>query len=262
MAIKQESKIITVILAVLIILFVISASISVPILFRSFYYAHIDWLDIPENTGYAEEEIRIAYDEMMDYCMGKTDNFNTGKLSWTEEGREHFYDCSVLFSLDLALLVFSAVWIIAFLIFMAVGLQQMKFGSDPPTIGREKGGRARISGSAGVKKYLPARILGRGPMFISGSVMIIVFAVLGVIAAMDFDGFFVKFHHAFFPGKDNWIFDPAKDEIIKILPEEFFRNCGILIVSLIVIASVVLIIADIFLKKSRIRKMKTQNAQK
>lgn len=244
MTMNSNSKLMTVALTVLITLFVISGAIGIPILCRPFYYAHIHWLDIPEQTGYTEEEIRTAFDEMMDYCMGKTDDFSTGKLAWTEEGRDHFYDCSMLFSLDLALMVFSGVWIAACCIFIFVGMQQLRYTSAPPKIGMERGGRAKVDGSNGAKRYIPARLLGRGPMFWSGIIMIAVFAILGIIAAVDFDGFFVKFHHAFFPGKDNWIFDPAKDEIIKILPEEFFRNCAILIVAIILVASIALIVAD------------------
>ena len=50
-----------------------------------------------------------------------------------------------------------------------------------------------------------------------------------VLAALDFDRAFVVFHSLFFPGKTNWVFDWYHDPIIRVLPQEFFRNCAILI---------------------------------
>lgn len=47
------------------------------------------------------------------------------------------------------------------------------------------------------------------------------------IAALDFDQFFVTFHQIFFRNQD-WLFDPAQDPIILVLPEEFFMHCFIL----------------------------------
>lgn len=38
----------------------------------------------------------------------------------------------------------------------------------------------------------------------------------------NFDQFFIEFHHILFRNS-NWIFDPAKDPIINVLPEEFFQ---------------------------------------
>ena len=53
--------------------------------------------------------------------------------------------------------------------------------------------------------------------------------LVGALAATDFDRAFTVFHGIFFPGKDNWLFDPATDPVIVLLPEEFFRNCAIAI---------------------------------
>ncbi|MRL86795.1 TIGR01906 family membrane protein [Lactococcus lactis subsp. cremoris] len=47
---------------------------------------------------------------------------------------------------------------------------------------------------------------------------------IGVIAwLIDFDRFFVAFHEVLF--RDNsWLFDPATDPIISVLPEQFFMH--------------------------------------
>lgn len=47
--------------------------------------------------------------------------------------------------------------------------------------------------------------------------------LLAVLALMGFDQFFVTFHEILFRNSD-WIFDPAKDPIITVLPEEFFAH--------------------------------------
>jgi len=66
-------------------------------------------------------------------------------------------------------------------------------------------------------------------------------AIIGGLVALDFDRAFEIFHKLFFPGKDNWLFDPLKDEIINILPEEYFRNCAIAIGALVLILCIVCI---------------------
>ena len=202
----------TVLLTVAIILVMLSASIAAPILCRPFYYAHIHALDLPEKTAYTEEEIREAYDEMLDFCLFDTE-FRTGILPWSEAGKAHFADCAELFRLDCRILAGSM------LVLLLCGILYRR----------------------GIR---PVAILGRGPLFWSGGLPLVLFAVIGGLAAMDFDRAFVLFHSLFFPGKSNWIFDPETDGIITILPEAFFRNCGILIVVLIGLISISLLAAD------------------
>ena len=46
---------------------------------------------------------------------------------------------------------------------------------------------------------------------------------LGIAAVVDFDSVFVQFHHIFFDN-DLWIFDPAEDYMIRMLPEGLFYD--------------------------------------
>lgn len=48
-------------------------------------------------------------------------------------------------------------------------------------------------------------------------------AVAGVMALVDFNAVFVMFHHLFFDN-DLWIFDPAEDYMIRMLPEGLFAD--------------------------------------
>ena len=95
------------------------------------------------------------------------------------------------------------------------------------------------------RRHSGGRLLGRGPAFWAGAGLGGAFLVVGGLAALDFDKAFVIFHALFFPGKDNWLFDPRTDEIITILPQEFFMNCAILILAILIIGCAALIAYDL-----------------
>lgn len=215
----KQSKALSVFLSVVVACLVLSASIAAPILCRPFYYAQIAPLGLETYTGLEEDQIRQAYDEMLDFCIGLRKDFSTGVLPWSESGRSHFVDVRALFLLDLAVLAVSALLLLGDLLL-----------------------RSR-------RKLQPYRFLGRGPGFWGAAGLGAVFAVVGLLASLDFDRAFVIFHALFFPGKDNWLFDWRTDAIILILPEEFFRNCAILIVALLLLWCLVLIVADLWIGK-------------
>ena len=53
--------------------------------------------------------------------------------------------------------------------------------------------------------------------------------VLGLIGVfIGFEQFFTLFHQILFVGDDSWLFDPAKDPVILILPEDFFLHAFLL----------------------------------
>lgn len=210
----KTSKLLTAVLAVVLAVVLLTAAIAAPILYRPFYYAHIGPLELCEQTGLTREEIKTAFDEMMDFCVGNA-AFSTGVLRWSESGKSHFSDVRTLFLLDLNVLV-ASILVLAILL----------------TVSRLTGRR-------------PGRLLGHGPSFWAGTGLAAVFAVVGALAALDFDRAFTVFHAFFFPGKDNWLFDSATDQIINILPQTFFRNCAILILTILLLGCAALILYDI-----------------
>ena len=218
----KKTGIATILVSILTACFILSGSISVPILVRGLYYHQVESLGISETTGLSFETIKEAFDEMMDYCVaggeGSGHEFGTGSLAWSQEGKDHFNDVAKLFVLDIRLLLVSGVLLV---LAMAVGIK---------------------------KKTYP-RILGRGPLFWGPVILGLAFLGIGAVALVDFDSFFVKFHHLFFPGKSNWIFDPTRDEIINILPETVFRNFAILIVMLVLGLSMLALVVDFLLKR-------------
>lgn len=216
----KRSELLTLLWTVLAALVLLTGAIAAPILCRPFYYAHIDALDLTDRVGLPESEIRRAYDEMMDYCTGG-DTFSTGILPHSSDGASHFADVRELFLLDLRLLAVSLG--AAVVLFVLTRLLR--------------------------RRYAP--ILGRGPGFWAGLGLGGGFALVGGLAALDFNRAFVIFHQLFFPGKDNWLFDPNTDPIIFILPQEFFRNCALLILGLLLGGCIVLILWDFIRPKAR-----------
>ena len=216
----RTSKLFSAAISLCAALVVLACSIAVPILFRPFYYAQIESLELPARTGYSEEIIREAYDEMLDFCVLGSP-FGTGALRWSESGRSHFADVAVLFRLDFGVAAASLAGLA-----VCLGLY----------LGR---------------KLRPHRFLGRGPGFWAGALLAGCFMIVTVLAATDFNRAFVVFHALFFPGKENWIFDPRTDEIINILPQEFFMNCAVCIVAVLLLCCACLVLSDLLFGRRR-----------
>ena len=216
----KTSKPLSVLLSLLTALLVISASIAVPLLCRPFYYAHIGPMNLTAY-GLAEEQIITAYDEMMNFCLGLSEEFSVGVLAFSQSGFEHFADVRKLFLLDLWALGLSAAGLVAVLVYCKV------------------------------RKVRPALLKGHTAGFWGAVGLGITFAVVGALAATDFNRAFIIFHALFFPGKTNWMFDWRTDPIILLLPEGFFMNCAILILALVLMWCVALVVADVVAGKKR-----------
>ncbi len=197
--------------------FFISFAVSIPAVFRPFYYACITPLHIEETSGYSRETIVEAYDDVMEFIWEGAE-FKTGSLDWTEEEKAHFEDCIPLFQLQVILACVLGAYLIVYLILIK-------------------------------KKVLnPARFKGISSVSYGGMLTIALMAIIGIFAAIDFDKLFNLFHAVFFPGKDNWVFNEDIEEVIKILPEEFFAVCVGFIVGLVVLLSVIAIVVGVVYK--------------
>lgn len=103
----KPSKLLSLFTGVFTALLVLSASIAVPLLCRPFYYAHIKALNLDGYTGLSVEQIKEAFDQVMDYCLGLRPDFAAGVLPFSASGASHFADVRVLFLLDLWIAVIS-----------------------------------------------------------------------------------------------------------------------------------------------------------
>ena len=54
------------------------------------------------------------------------------------------------------------------------------------------------------------------------------FVMICLAGLIGFNSFFTLFHQVLFVGDNTWLFDPATDPVIWILPEEFFMHAFIL----------------------------------
>ena len=217
----KSNRLLSLVFALALIFFLITAAIALPIYCRGFYYAHIEPMGLPEYTGFSREQIREAYDQVLDYLTaGKP--FGTGVFPHSPEGAAHFADCKVLFDLNRNVLLLSGAVVLSLLLLRKTG------------------------------KTGPYRLGGKSAAFWAAVFAVILPLVLGGLAALDFDRAFIVFHSLFFPGKTNWLFDWRTDGIILALPQAFFMHCALLIGGgLLVFSLGILIFAQIREKKAK-----------
>ena len=102
----------SIIFAVALLIFILSFSIALPILFRPFYYLHIDALDLEAASGYSKSEIKEAYNHLLDYLTIPGKEFSVGQLPYSDRGSSHFKDCKFLFLLDIFAMIASSITLV------------------------------------------------------------------------------------------------------------------------------------------------------
>lgn len=217
----------TTVFVVALTVFLQAFSISLPILNRWFYYIQIDTLNLEAASGKSYAEIKEAFDLIMDYLLLPGREFSAGVFAYSSSGAAHFADCKTLFVLDLTLAGVCGAIALTLFILHLVGV--VKINS----------------------------LFGHSAAFWTAIAAVLLPVVLGGLIAADFDKAFDVFHEILFPGKDNWIFNSRTDEIINVLPEQFFLNCAIFIGAGLVFFSAEIIAADcivMHLKKRRFDK--------
>lgn len=215
----MKMKLVSVLISLFVALLIVSVSITLPILIRPFYYLQIEALELPQKTGLTFSDIKFAYDEMMDYCLGLRPDFSVGILQYSEEGASHFADVRALFFIDFAIIGISALS----LAIIAIILKK--------------------------KRLTPHKFLGRSAPFWSVASIGAICAVLGIACAIDFQKTFIFLHKIFFVGKTNWSFKPSQDPVIHLLPNQFFSNCAIFIFSAIILASIAILLYEFYPRK-------------
>ncbi|WLP85420.1 TIGR01906 family membrane protein [Mycoplasma seminis] len=229
-----------VILVIALALLILSASIYFTTISRWLYYIefpkyHLDELWFknagPDGTyGHLDnKQIAQIYANVMDFLQNQTDTFNISPVTYTKAGLLHFEDVRKLFNICLGIFIASLVVSVLLIIW----------------------GKWRY------KKNFSIISLGA----YASIALLVVFVIILIIAACDFDEAFNNFHKIFFPGKDNWIFDPDQDEIIKLLPQEVFKNYAIMIFVLLATFTFGFIIAYIIQVSSRHKRNKKPQIQ-
>ena len=199
------------------IVLVVTFSIAIPILWRDFYFFHIDLLNITEAAGCSKSDLIMSFNELMDSLVFYKP-FSEGVFDYSISGMNHFLDCRILFTLDLVALPISFIIFLVYIILIKLNF---------------------------IKVY---RIKGMSILFYASFVPIVVLGALAIFALIDVNSAYAFFHAVLFPGKDNWVFNPYTDPIINALPEQFFLDCGILIFGVMLLILLAVIIFNIVRK--------------
>ena len=207
--------------AIFIAALVISASVTFTLFDRVAYVRLQEKLGLPYMAGISEDELLANYNALIDY----NSVFFAGPLEFptftmSDAGRIHFEEVKAIFSVFQIALIVSAA-LTAFCCFLLIKKRRYRF-------------------------------LALGGIF----TLAIPAAVVCVMAAAGWDRFFVMFHELFF-NNDFWVFDALTDPVILILPDEFFLNCLIRIVTAIVVSGAILFICHGIIKRSGERMSKT-----
>jgi integral membrane protein (TIGR01906 family) len=218
----MKNKIAAIVFAIALFFLILTLSIGLPIYIRPFFYAHIAPLDLEAESGFTRDEIIEAYNDVLDYLTLPGKPFCSGVMRYSEDGAAHFADCKGLFNLNAAVLIGSALTVTVILILYR-------------------------------KKVITSlRLGGVFAGFYGAVAAIAVPSVLGYYAYRNFLDLFTEFHKLLFPDKYNWYFDPETDEIINVLPPQFFMNCAILIgIGIVTLSASVILFSLIRLAKEK-----------
>ena len=199
---KQTQKISAVIMMFLLIGVLLLTSFQVAIYGDSqyrFYEREYKKYQVADSLNMTMDNIMDVTDQMMAYLIGKkaelsviTDVDGETQDFFNEQDRFHMGEVKDLFLGGLKIRNIMLVAVLLILILLA----------------------AR---KADMIKLLPRAY------FVTLGITGVITIVLGGLFASDFDKYFRIFHEIFFDN-DQWMFDPATDYMIRMLPEGFFYD--------------------------------------
>lgn len=197
-----------------ILLVVVLTALAVGLLLSGnwLYESEIGRLNIEQSSGLPKEVILENYSAVTRFLSPfYSGEFEMPSLAWSPSGAQHFEEVKtiVLWLYGVGLACFAAIASIFLLL-------------------RKKLGRRSYLATAITTLALPL--------------------LIGVGIALDFDGFFVLFHKIFF-NNDYWVFNPAADPVITILPSDYFMHCAIFIALLWAVGSIVFFL--LFLRRKK-----------
>ena len=182
--------------ALCLVMFIFSAAVVVVLNFRLLYYLDITLLGIENETGMNAAQIKANYDALISYnALWFRGELVFPSLPMSESAAIHFREVKRIFDLIQIIFALSGIASLISIIIMK---------------------------RRGKRKYLR----------IAGILTLIIPLILGILAAVDWQHFFVTFHKIAF-NNDYWLFDPSTDPIILQLPDMFFFHCAAAILLLV-----------------------------
>lgn len=192
----------SILLSLILTLTLISLAVVLTLACKPLYYLDIHALHIPETTGYTISEIKANYDAVIDYSLsfGKVPlEFPTFPMS--EGGRIHFEEVKNIFNLFKYMAIFGT-----------------------------------LTGAAGILRQ--RRKQSYGYLKLTAILTVALPAIIGATVALNWDWTFAAFHELAF-NNDYWLFDPATDPVINILPDAYFLHCVVMILVLVILGSLI-----------------------
>ena len=216
----MKSKLTKLMLSIILTLTIISLAVILTLVCKPLYYLDIHALHIPEATGYTISEIKSNYNAVIDYCL----SFGNAPLKFptfpmSEGGRIHFAEVKNIFNL------FK---------YMAIG--------------------GTLASTAGILWMRRRHCYGY--LKLTAILTVALPAIIGAAVALNWDWAFVTFHEIAF-NNDYWLFDPATDPVINILPDAYFLHCAVMILVLVILGSLSCAFAC-----QKIKKKKRKTAEK
>lgn len=116
----------------------------------------------------------------------------------------------------------------------------LSFGNAPlefPTFPMSEGGRIHFEEVKNIFNLFKYMVIG-GTLASTAAILTVALpAVIGAAVALNWDRTFVTFHEIAF-NNDYWLFDPATDPVINILPDLYFLHCAVMILALVILGSI------------------------
>ena len=204
--------------AIALMLFIISAAVTITLNFRSLFYFDIDYLDIEAQSGFSKEDIRKNYDALIDYnSILNHDTLEFPTLPMSEGGRIHFEEVKQIFVAIEYIFIASGIIGLAFLLLLICKFKEFLF------------------------------------LKLAAILTIAIPAVLAILISINWEAAFVTFHHIFF-NNDYWLFYPDKDPVILMLPDEFFFHCAAMILILVILGSFISFMIYRILRKKNLKR--------
>lgn len=176
---------------VCLLLTLLTLAITLTINARWLYQLDIRHLGLLDYTALSEKELLHNFDQLMRYLnLPWVETLKMTDFPVSVNGALHFYEVKRLFLVNYGVLL---VTVIPSIVYVRHLNKQQRLWT----------------------MIQPFRIA------------VVVPIVIAFLMAVNFDRFFVLFHGVFF-NNDAWIFNPATDPIINVLPETFFLHSFIL----------------------------------
>lgn len=169
---------------------------------KSFYKNEYKKLGVAEYIGISEDDLKKTTDVLLGYIKGENKTLDIEcringitRSVFNDREKAHMLDVKNLY--DGAIVVRNVSFVIFVLSFIYIGRSKELF--------------------IGYKYSL--------------SLVGLIIAFLLLFCLMDFEGFWLAFHHLFFPFNDLYILDPRYDILVMMVPEGFFFDLYVLIVA-------------------------------